>query len=531
MVKFGRHLQFYLECDELTNDSSKSFIVPYKDIRGTIGESQQEFQITWTEALEAASDDYTNRIKSLWKQIFADLFMLSRQDENMLRGLPHEDAVQLYLDTMDEKKSRDLLATIKKLHSNASMNLEALRKLVKKYDKQATARGDDILTTILLPELYSSAIMDAPTLDRYIDLLRDKLVVSDEEDDESLDEYMSSIKQKTQLTSSAKDAFDVQRRATEMFWLHDLFTNKISQADIPMLVAHRGFHCVRDHSGIRPLENSLSSYESAWSNGVHLCECDVGLTKDEKLVLAHDEDFSRLALDPSRNKKVSDLTFKEIIGLTMKSGTRPPLLLDVLKSAQTIGGNAKLVVEIKAGNDEAGTALVRLFRRHPDLIERCAVVMSFDAYLMHQLRAELLELSASLCGADSAISPNEEFPIPIDPISTLYSPFKLPQLLLLTVATPPTKSYELVTSVTDFSGVDSWLQHEGKPSLDGVYLQFEPEMLLPEGLAALRALSSKYRVGVWMMLGDPDDIMTATRLIDGGGVSYVNTDIPRTFTN
>lgn len=264
---------------------------------------------------------------------------------------------------------------------------------------------------------------------------------------------------------------------------------------------------------------------------MHLCECDVGLTKDEKLVLAHDEDFSRLALDPSKNKKVSDLTFKEIIGLTMKSGTRPPLLLDVLKSAQTIGGNAKLVVEIKAGNDEAGTALVRLFRRHPDLIERCAVVMSFDAYLMHQLRAELLELSATLCGADSAGSPNEEYPIPVDPISTLYSPFKLPELLLLTVATPATKSYELVTSVTDFSKVDSWLQHEGKPSLDGVYLQFEPEMLLPEGLEALRALSSKYLVGVWLMLGDPDDIMTATRLIEGGGVSYVNTDIPRTFTN
>ena len=110
MVKFGRHLQFYLECDELTTDhQKKSYIVPYKDIRGTIGQSQQEFQISWTEALEAASDDYTKRIKSLWKQIFADLFTLSRQDENMLRGLPHEDAVQLYLDTMGEKKSRDLL--------------------------------------------------------------------------------------------------------------------------------------------------------------------------------------------------------------------------------------------------------------------------------------------------------------------------------------------------------------------------------------------------------------------------------------
>mmetsp|Transcript_12316 Transcript_12316/g.18900 ORF Transcript_12316/g.18900 Transcript_12316/m.18900 type:complete len:296 (-) Transcript_12316:133-1020(-) len=294
-----------------------------------------------------------------------------------------------------------------------------------------------------------------------------------------------------------------------MFWLHDLIKNQIPEADIPMLVAHRGFHCVKDHSGKRPLENSLSSYESAWSAGVHLCECDVALTKDEKLVLAHDSDFSRLALDPSKNKKVSDLTMKEIIGLTFKSGTRPPLLLDVLRSAQTIGGSARLVIEIKAGNDEAGAALVRLFRRHPTLIARCAVVMSFDAYLMHRLRTELSEL--------------------IDQGPAL-SRVKLPELLLLTIAEPPSTSYELFVSVDDFSQVDSWLQHEGKPSLDGVYLQFQPQMLQPQGLAALRALSAQYEVGVWMMLGDPDDIGTAACLVEYGGVSYVNTDLPRTFS-
>ena len=264
-----------------------------------------------------------------------------------------------------------------------------------------------------------------------------------------------------------------------------------------------------DHSGRRPLENSLSSYESAWSAGVHLCECDVALTKDEKLVLAHDSDFTRLALDPSKNKKVSDLTMKEIIGLTFKSGTRPPLLLDVLRSAQTIGGSARLVVEIKAGNDEAGAALVRLFRRHPQLIERCAVVMSFDAYLMHRLRTELNEL------VDQGLA---------------LAQVKLPELLLLTVAETPTTTYKLFASVTDFNQVDSWLQHEGKPSLDGVYLQFQHQMLQPNGLAALRALSAQYTVGVWMMLGDPDHIVTASCLIEGGGVSYVNTDLPRSFS-
>lgn len=244
MVKFGRHLQFYLECDELKSGGAstqhKPYIVPYQDIRGAIGESQEEFQHCWLDALKAASDDYTHRVRLLWQQLFADLFRLSGQDENALRGLPHEDAVQLYLSTMSEKKSRDLLSTIKRLHSNASMNAEALRKLVKKYDKQATARGDDIMTPSLLPELYSAPVMDAPAIETYIDILRDQLVDSDEEEEESLDEYMASIKERTQLTSSAKDALDVQRRANEVFWLHDLIENKIPQDDMPMLVAHRG---------------------------------------------------------------------------------------------------------------------------------------------------------------------------------------------------------------------------------------------------------------------------------------------------
>ena len=32
---------------------------------------------------------------------------------------------------------------------------------------------------------------------------------------------------------------------------------------------------------VRPLENSLSAYEVAWSAGVRLCECDIALTADE----------------------------------------------------------------------------------------------------------------------------------------------------------------------------------------------------------------------------------------------------------
>ena len=97
-------------------------------------------------------------------------------------------------------------------------------------------------------------------------------------------------------------------------------------------------------------------------------------------------------MDPSSplaNRTVRDLTFKELMSLPLKSGARPPLLFDVLRSAAAIGGNAKMIVEIKAGNTEAAGALARMFVRHPKLMDHVAVVMSFDAYIMHNLRMEM----------------------------------------------------------------------------------------------------------------------------------------------
>ena len=164
-------------------------------------------------------------------------------------------------------------------------------------------------------------------------------------------------------------------------------------------MAHRGFHNVKDRSDRRPLENSLSAYETAWTHGIHLCECDIALTKDEKLVLAHDEDFSRLALDssdPNSTVKVRDLTFRQLLSLPLKSGIRPPLLVDVLRSACEIGGGSQLIIEIKPGNSEAATALARMFLKYPRLMSACAVVMSFDAFAMHNLRREMVTVLDAL---------------------------------------------------------------------------------------------------------------------------------------
>merc|ERR1712238_172637 len=104
----------------------------------------------------------------------------------------------------------------------------------------------------------------------------------------------------------------------EIEWLKDL-VKSISQSQsqelllLPKLVAHRGFHNTQDRNDRRPVENSLAAFEMAWTSGIELCECDIALTKDEKLVLAHDENFQRLALygtnSVNATKRIQELTY------------------------------------------------------------------------------------------------------------------------------------------------------------------------------------------------------------------------------
>lgn len=68
--------------------------------------------------------------------------------------------------------------------------------------------------------------------------------------------------------------------------------------------------------------------------------------------------------------------------------------------------------------------------------------------------------------------------------------------------------------------------------LDGVYLQFE-ESMIREGSPGRRTvgrLAERHCVGVWGRVNgaDPDDERTAASLM-GAGVSFVNTDLPRSF--
>ena len=112
----------------------------------------------------------------------------------------------------------------------------------------------------------------------------------------------------------------------------------------------------------------------------------------------------------------------------------------------------------------------------------------------------------------------------LEPLRSAQVP--LPKLLLLTVAEKPEKEFEHWLDIT----TDTQPIERVSGGLDGVYIEFQKEMLTPEGQAALRSLTERRVVGVWTRAGiHPDDLSTAQTLIHECGVTFVNTDLPRTF--
>ena len=406
------------------------------------------FQTEWRIALKRASVDFERAMKLFWGEIFDAI-----DSNDAVRGALPDAALQIYVSLVSAEKAQESLRFLKDIHATALINAEALRKLVKKFDK--LHKGDKAqyrLSSTLLPEVYSSSFTVAlPSLEAGLTILRVLLGNEEEDGDEynpDEDERMKRLNmmdgdfkdtaafmkgnyfQSSIKNNKDQDELLVKKRKDELIWLRNLVSS-IDSVYIPFLVAHRGFHSIHDRSDVRPLENSLIAYEAAWANGIHLCECDIRLTKDERIILAHDDNFARLGkyideswnsplsfyggthllcslllcinvgMDPTSplcNRSVEDLTYKELMSCPLKSGARPPLLFDVLRSAVAISDDAKMIVEIKAGNTAASTALARLFVRHPVLMEHVAVVMSFDVYIMHNLRKEMAAVYEQLYG-------------------------------------------------------------------------------------------------------------------------------------
>lgn len=106
------------------------------------------------------------------------------------------------------------------------------------------------------------------------------------------------------------------------------------------LIAHRGYH--NKDAGIP--ENSKVAFKRAVENN-YIIELDVHILKDNKIIVFHDDNTSRMT---GINKNLRDCTYEEIKKLKLNNTNYTiPLFEEVLKE---VDGKVPIIIELKTDN-------------------------------------------------------------------------------------------------------------------------------------------------------------------------------------
>ena len=136
----------------------------------------------------------------------------------------------------------------------------------------------------------------------------------------------------------------------------------------PEIIAHR--------AGAKDApENTMAALENAISMGIDMVEIDVQQLKDERLILLHDDNFSRTA---GHNKKVWEVDYSEVQTYDAGSWFSPqfagepvPMLDTILRRAK---GHIQVMIELKlTGHEKNLVGLVVDIIEQYDMFDQCTI--------------------------------------------------------------------------------------------------------------------------------------------------------------
>ena len=148
-------------------------------------------------------------------------------------------------------------------------------------------------------------------------------------------------------------------------------------------IAHRGYVA-------KGVENSIEALEGAAEVGADYVEFDIILTKDNKFVVMHDYNLKRLA---GVNKRVQDMNFDEVVGLTIKQGdytSKIPSLEEFVNKAKEL--NMNLVIELKPHGAEPSNYIDILIGEIKRLKLENYKFMSLNSKVMEELETKVPNL-------------------------------------------------------------------------------------------------------------------------------------------
>ena len=145
MVKYGRHLEFLRQ-----RFQKGAYLVDYKAIQRVV--DRAAFSADWQEGLARATAAKEAGVVGLWSRVFQGIATAVDADQRGVRPLV---ALHAYHGAASAADTQRLLDDYSELRMAAVANWEALRKLVKKFDKNAPEA--EALSGELLPKLYASS--------------------------------------------------------------------------------------------------------------------------------------------------------------------------------------------------------------------------------------------------------------------------------------------------------------------------------------------------------------------------------------
>ena len=148
-------------------------------------------------------------------------------------------------------------------------------------------------------------------------------------------------------------------------------------------IAHRGYVA-------KGVENSIEALEGAAEVGADYVEFDIILTKDNKFVVMHDYNLKRLA---GLNKRVQDMNFDEVVGLTIKQGdytSKIPSLEEFVNKAKEL--NMNLVIELKPHGAEPNNYVDIFIEEIKRLKLENYKFMSLNSKVMEELETKVPNL-------------------------------------------------------------------------------------------------------------------------------------------
>jgi glycerophosphoryl diester phosphodiesterase len=193
------------------------------------------------------------------------------------------------------------------------------------------------------------------------------------------------------------------------------------------LIAHRGLH-----SETVP-ENTMAAFEAAVAGG-YIIECDAQLTKDNQVVILHDDDLNRMfGLD----KKIEEVTYAELQNYTiLGTDQKVPLLSEVLAM---VDDRVPILVEVK--NDLAvGLLEGAMFEVLKDYDGRFAVT-AFNPYSLEWFKNNAPDMIRGQVSGHFKQSP-EEIARGDKPL-VWYKKFMLTNLLMNFTSKPNFIIYEV----------------------------------------------------------------------------------------